>query len=572
MWIIPKPIGQRFPCAPDMLVCQLPLKEQGLIFHKAFMWRSKPSSAKIWSRRLKKAGFPKELSTRMLKPFHLSVFEKFLTSLLQEGYLASHSVVLDKEKLMKTPDISCPMSSKELKTVSQILSCSKTSKECSVQNSKETTGQTQKEHRYCSISLESWREEVINVRGNWSVRVKSVRPTGGKESLSWPTAASRDWKDSAGMSKARDGNPLGRIDQLPRAVYHYGQPDQANSSTTGKSRGLSENTWRTPTTAEAKNQCSSQQIYLQNQVGAIKKNWPTPAAQTHEKSGSNQMAGGKAGREILESALGKGYAGKLNGNWVSQLMNLPVGWVSPGLPIKTKSLTVHGANGTVYMKTVKEDFDEQKAYQKTRAREVLWEVRKTITQEGLQWPVGRLLSFLEEEVLRSGVLSSIYGKSIAFQIWLAQASSEVQEKSMRRMWNCPTTGDSSQRPRYDQYFIRELDDIMCQLSYEIALERGQKVLETSGSLYHLWEDWEKEAWDVSKALPEMEEIWKSSFNQEERQNRLYFQATHSGINRTDELRMLGNGVVPAQAERAIRLLIEKLRTPVEKDPEQLNLF
>jgi len=43
-------------------------------------------------------------------------------------------------------------------------------------------------------------------------------------------------------------------------------------------------------------------------------------------------------------------------------------------------------------------------------------------------------------------------------------------------------------------------------------------------------------------------------------------------NRTDELRMLGNGVVPAQAERAIRLLIEKLRTPVEKDPEQLNLF
>ena len=53
----------------------------------------------------------------------------------------------------------------------------------------------------------------------------------------WPTASARDWKDTAGMSKERDGKALGRVDQLPRSVYHHdGLLDQANLNTTGKSQ------------------------------------------------------------------------------------------------------------------------------------------------------------------------------------------------------------------------------------------------------------------------------------------------------------------------------------------------
>ena len=35
----------------------------------------------------------------------------------------------------------------------------------------------------------------------------------------WPTPAARDWKDTPGMSRDRDGRKGGRLDQLPRMVY-----------------------------------------------------------------------------------------------------------------------------------------------------------------------------------------------------------------------------------------------------------------------------------------------------------------------------------------------------------------
>jgi len=57
--------------------------------------------------------------------------------------------------------------------------------------------------------------------------------------------------------------------------------------------------WRTPSVAEERNQQSSEQIYLQNQVGATRK-------------GKNEIC-----------------SGKLNPRWVETLMGLPVGWTMP---------------------------------------------------------------------------------------------------------------------------------------------------------------------------------------------------------------------------------------------------
>ena len=93
------------------------------------------------------------------------------------------------------------------------------------------------------MSLESWKEWVITRRQEYSQRLKSVQLTNASESLSWPTASARDWKDTPGMSKTRpDKKGLGRIDQLARAVYHHnGPPDQANPRKSGKSPVLSPN-------------------------------------------------------------------------------------------------------------------------------------------------------------------------------------------------------------------------------------------------------------------------------------------------------------------------------------------
>ena len=60
----------------------------------------------------------------------------------------------------------------------------------------------------------------------------------------WPTATSRDWKDTPAMSVDRpDRPPGGRIDQLPRAVYADGRVRREHSSTPGNPPGLLNPAW-----------------------------------------------------------------------------------------------------------------------------------------------------------------------------------------------------------------------------------------------------------------------------------------------------------------------------------------
>jgi hypothetical protein len=80
--------------------------------------------------------------------------------------------------------------------------------------------------------------------------------------------------------------------------------------------------WRTPSVAEEKNQAHSQQIYLQNQVGATPKAWATPRAEMD--SGAHHGI-----PDTLHSQVKVQAVGKLNPRWVETLMGLPVGWTMP---------------------------------------------------------------------------------------------------------------------------------------------------------------------------------------------------------------------------------------------------
>ena len=66
------------------------------------------------------------------------------------------------------------------------------------------------------------------------------------------------------------------------------------------------------------------------------------------------------------------------------------------------------------------------------------------------------------------------------------------------------------------------------------------------------------AWVLSETLVSIQEIWRSQLDEEVWTKRAYSEAASLGANRTDELRLLGNGVVPATAERAFRVLMEEL--------------
>jgi hypothetical protein len=203
------------------------------------------------------------------------------------------------------------------------------------------------------------------------------------DAVNWPTAATRDYKGESGSGRQeRKGYPA---DTLPNAVAKHGQAAPANHSTDGSRQGL----WRTPSVAEEKNQNTSTQIYLQNQVGATPKAWATPrsgkttdenpetwalrqakgdvatmplTAQVkawatprsceHKGHGPNSKQQGlcnqvtqwgtptardhKSGRgneereyKELTPMVERTQAGKLNPRWVETLMGLPVGWVMP---------------------------------------------------------------------------------------------------------------------------------------------------------------------------------------------------------------------------------------------------
>jgi hypothetical protein len=84
-----------------------------------------------------------------------------------------------------------------------------------------------------------------------------------------------------------------QVSRLKLEKSRSGQVVQNNHNTDGNRP----ESWRTPSVAEEKNQAHSQQIYLQNQVGATPKSKETN--------------------------------GKLNPRWVETLMGLPVGWTMP---------------------------------------------------------------------------------------------------------------------------------------------------------------------------------------------------------------------------------------------------
>ena len=116
----------------------------------------------------------------------------------------------------------------------------------------------------------------------------------------WPTASARDWKDTAGMSTERDGKALGRVDQLPRAVFHQdGLLDRANLNTNGKSQESQK--WPTPRANKVHPQITEEnREHLANR----------------KKSNLEEDIAGHCGKAT----------GKLNPNWVEHLMGLPVGW------------------------------------------------------------------------------------------------------------------------------------------------------------------------------------------------------------------------------------------------------
>jgi len=120
-----------------------------------------------------------------------------------------------------------------------------------------------------------------------------------EEVMNWPTATTRDWKDSNATVPPSRANPSKQT--LGQRVAHVGLQDQANPNTNGKNQ----------------------------------ESWPTPRANkvhpTITDENREQLANRKKANleEDIAGHCGKA-TGKLNPDWVEQLMGLPVGWTDLG--------------------------------------------------------------------------------------------------------------------------------------------------------------------------------------------------------------------------------------------------
>jgi len=296
---------------------------------RSLMWRSKPFQSSTWLKRLKRVSWIQPLSSQTLKSsLGDSIVEKWISSL--EASLVNHLARPDEEPEMKTLDTYGPTSSKELENwVDLPLFSLRTSKGLSQANLKEPVGEIEREHQFCSMSLESWKGWVTSQRRVYSQRLKSERHT--KESVSSflvseMTSESQDTQLSLRC--------LSRIvDQVQPTL-----PQEALNSTHGSPPGSQ---WATPTAGDYKMKHMSikamrvrvetkRQLGLPGHVHLIEqKNWATPASRDwkgHYPKASQE----RKKRSLLPDQVHMDtYRGHLNPRWVETLMGLPIGWTMP---------------------------------------------------------------------------------------------------------------------------------------------------------------------------------------------------------------------------------------------------
>jgi hypothetical protein len=153
-------------------------------------------------------------------------------------------------------------------------------------------------------------EKVIREPQNWATpntmdvlpvrtpeKLAKAKKKGGCKNLreevmqpqNWPTATTRDWKDTNATVPPSRANPSKQT--LGQRVAHVGLQDQASLNTTGKNQ----------------------------------ESWSTPQARDWKGAEGRAYKG-----QTKDLPAQTETTGKLNPNWVEQLMGLPVGWTDLG--------------------------------------------------------------------------------------------------------------------------------------------------------------------------------------------------------------------------------------------------
>jgi len=266
MWIIPKTLSA---FVPDTEGLNWESSELAWMCAQSLMWRSKPSAAPTWERRLKKDSWMTRLSTRILKPSQQKYFEEKFTDSLEDIHV-SPSVARGSEKEKKTQGTYGHTSENmygQLDLFGASLKMSEATPRWGYGES-------------CPI----WKRMVTERSGDCSARRKQARLTNASECSSWPT---------------------------PRA----GNPGSRKPGTGGKILAEeAKKNWATPVVGDSVNAKQGDCTNRKRNLG---------------QTLCDQISGPPA--QEKSSTSGKNHGSpKLNPNWVEQLMGLPIGWTDLG--------------------------------------------------------------------------------------------------------------------------------------------------------------------------------------------------------------------------------------------------
>ena len=229
MWIIPKSLTSVSVLGAEALISGS--SEQSEEFARSLLVRSKPLPARTWLRKWSRDSWTQLLSGRMLRRSHGEAFATRYTSSLADIHV-NRSAQPASVLAQRIPVTSGPSLQLELIGCDQPCASLKTSKDISAWG--------------CATSCRTWEDWVTERRGAYSRRLKLAPRISESGCSSWPTASTRDWKDTPGMSRVgvlKDGSLKKRLDQLPRVVYLHGQAAQENLNTSGNRLGLLNARW-----------------------------------------------------------------------------------------------------------------------------------------------------------------------------------------------------------------------------------------------------------------------------------------------------------------------------------------
>lgn len=316
MWIIPK--TSRF-ChfAPGMAASNLEWPAHWRILLESLQWRSKPTPWRTWLLRLKRVSWLSRLCGRICEPSRRSDFEDALISSLRVTR-ANHTAAREREAAQKTPATFGPI----------LLESSRQSDLFGV-SSRTSADTLASDSPMFIATYEIW---VTRLRLDYLARQSAVRPTGGSDSLSWPTIQTAD----ANQAKCNKGGNA-HLNLAAQWMTPEAQNQEGYQIVNGKKiprPGEQVKQWPTPNVPNRGKELSKKHrpkaggIDLQSTVGLLDRDNLNTNGKNRELWATPNIPdrGGPCGQHSDLRIDLKCSPRRLNPDWVEQLQGLPVGW------------------------------------------------------------------------------------------------------------------------------------------------------------------------------------------------------------------------------------------------------